>query len=81
MDLVLFLYKWYNFENGGEYMKHTDYSKFYAKIFRILGNLTPLRVDCGQLCAGALWQGKKGRRCGKDFWLFWWPSLSLMLPK
>ena len=38
-------------------MKNTDYDKLYAKIFKILGDLTPLRADCGQLCGGACCKG------------------------
>ncbi len=38
-------------------MKNTDYGKLYGKIFKILGDLTPLRVDCGQLCGGACCKG------------------------
>lgn len=29
----------------------------YDKIFKIMGNLTPLKVDCGQLCGGACCKG------------------------
>jgi len=35
----------------------TDYKKLYSKVFDILGELTPLRVDCGQLCSGACCKG------------------------
>lgn len=35
----------------------TDYNKLYSKVFDILGELTPLRVDCGQLCSGACCKG------------------------
>lgn len=38
-------------------MKNTDYSKLYNKIFKILGDLTPLRADCGKLCGGACCKG------------------------
>ena len=38
-------------------MKNTDYNKLYKKIFRLLGDLTPLRADCGQLCGGACCKG------------------------
>ncbi|MBQ6708504.1 MAG: hypothetical protein IJM97_06110 [Clostridia bacterium] len=38
-------------------MKKTDYKKMYEKIFKILGDLTPLRIDCGQLCEGACCKG------------------------
>lgn len=37
--------------------KTTDYQKMYDQIFRILGDLTPLRVDCGVLCGGACCKG------------------------
>ena len=30
-----------------------DYNKMYKKIFRILGDLTPLKADCGKVCGGA----------------------------
>ena len=43
-------------------MKNTDYDKLYKKIFRILGDLTPLRADCGQLCGGACCKGDSA--CG-----------------
>lgn len=29
----------------------------YDKIFKIMGELTPLKVDCGQLCGGACCKG------------------------
>lgn len=29
----------------------------FDKIFKIMGNLTPLKVDCGQLCGGACCKG------------------------
>lgn len=35
----------------------TDYKKMYDKIFDIMGELTPLRVDCGKLCSGACCKG------------------------
>lgn len=38
-------------------MKTTDYAKMYDKIFRALGDLTPLKADCGQLCNGACCKG------------------------
>ena len=38
-------------------MKATDYGRMYDKIFNILGNLTPLKADCGQLCNGACCKG------------------------
>ncbi len=38
-------------------MKHTDYSKMYDKISKIMGDLTPLYADCGQLCGGACCKG------------------------
>ncbi|MBR3692329.1 MAG: hypothetical protein IKL89_06485 [Clostridia bacterium] len=33
------------------------YRRMYARIFRILGDLTPLRADCGQLCGAACCKG------------------------
>lgn len=38
-------------------MRPTDYDKLYAEVFRILGDLTPLRADCGVLCGGACCKG------------------------
>ena len=38
-------------------MPQTDYKKLYKKIFEILGELTPLKADCGQLCGGACCKG------------------------
>ena len=38
-------------------MNKTDYEKMYNKIFKTLGNLTPLKADCGQLCDGACCKG------------------------
>ena len=38
-------------------MRQTDYTRLYAKIFKIMGDLTPLRADCGQLCGGACCKG------------------------
>ena len=35
----------------------TDYNKLYSKVFDILGDLTPLRVDCGKVCGGACCKG------------------------
>lgn len=35
----------------------TDYNKLYLKINNILADLTPLRVDCGQVCGGACCRG------------------------
>ena len=32
----------------------------YDKIFKIMKNLTPLKVDCGQLCGGACCKGDSG---------------------
>ena len=31
-------------------MTNPDYSSMYDKIFKIMGELTPLTVDCGVLC-------------------------------
>ncbi len=38
-------------------MKPTDYKKLYKKIFKILGDLTPLTADCGVLCKSACCKG------------------------
>lgn len=38
-------------------MVNTDYSSMYDKIFKIMGELTPLTVDCGVLCDGACCKG------------------------
>lgn len=38
-------------------MPKTDYDKLYEKTFRIMGDLTPLRADCGVLCGGACCKG------------------------
>ena len=38
-------------------MKNTDYARLYAKVFKTMGDLTPLRADCGQLCGGACCKG------------------------
>ena len=38
-------------------MKDIDYQKMYEKIFRTLGDLTPLKADCGLLCQGACCKG------------------------
>ncbi len=38
-------------------MTKTDYAKMYEKIFRIMGDLTPLRVDCGVTCGAACCKG------------------------
>ncbi len=45
-------------------MSKTDYEKMYKKIFDIMGELTPLTVDCGVLCEGACCKGddKTGMR-------------------
>lgn len=40
-------------------MKTTDYKKLYDKIFKIMGDLTPLTVDCGVLCDAACCKGDK----------------------
>ncbi len=37
--------------------KQTDYTKLYADLARLLGDLTPLTVDCGVLCEGACCKG------------------------
>jgi len=38
-------------------MSDAEYQKLYEKIFRVLGDLTPLRADCGLLCNGACCKG------------------------
>ncbi len=38
-------------------MKQTDYKKMYDKIFKVMGELTPLKADCGRLCSGACCKG------------------------
>lgn len=38
-------------------MKRTDYEKMYSEIFKILGELTPLKADCGRLCGCACCKG------------------------
>ncbi|MBQ2667578.1 MAG: hypothetical protein IJF56_02985 [Clostridia bacterium] len=38
-------------------MRKTDYPAMYKKIYKILGDLTPLRADCGQLCGAACCKG------------------------
>ena len=38
-------------------MGKTDYVKLYQKIFKVMGDLTPLKADCGQLCDGACCKG------------------------
>ena len=38
-------------------MSDKSYSEMYAKINKILGDLTPLRADCGKLCGGACCKG------------------------
>jgi len=35
----------------------TDYGKMYDKIYKIIGDLTPLKADCGKLCGGACCKG------------------------
>ena len=35
----------------------TNYEKMYKRIYRILGELTPLRADCGSLCGCACCKG------------------------
>ncbi len=41
----------------GGFMSSTDYQKMYQKIFKVMGELTPLKADCGKLCAGACCKG------------------------
>lgn len=40
-------------------MRNTDYKKMYKRIYRIIGELTPLRADCGLLCEHACCKGDK----------------------
>ena len=42
-------------------MKNTDYKKLYDKIFSIMGDLTPLNVDCGVLCDAACCKGDENQ--------------------
>ena len=37
----------------------SDYEKLYSKVFKILGDLTPLNVDCGVLCNRACCKGNE----------------------
>lgn len=38
-------------------MSNADYQKMYGKIFKIMGDLTPLKADCGTLCGCACCKG------------------------
>ena len=38
-------------------MSNEKYIKMYDKISRIMGELTPLKADCGRLCGGACCKG------------------------
>lgn len=38
-------------------MSNTDYKKMYEKIFKVMGELTPLKADCGNLCGHACCKG------------------------
>ena len=38
-------------------MKNTDYGAVYQKMFKILGDFTPLKADCGTLCERACCKG------------------------
>ena len=38
-------------------MRPTDYDTLYDRIFRLLGDLTPLRADCGVLCGRVCCKG------------------------
>lgn len=38
-------------------MSEFDYRKMYEKIFNIIGELTPIRADCGSLCGCACCKG------------------------
>lgn len=41
----------------GDSVSDVNYKKMYDKIFRIMGELTPLKADCGNLCKGACCKG------------------------
>lgn len=38
-------------------MAKLDYNKMYEQIYKTIGNLTPLKADCGVLCGGACCKG------------------------
>ncbi len=38
-------------------MSTVDYKKMYEKIFKVMGELTPLKADCGKLCGHACCKG------------------------
>ncbi len=38
-------------------MRPTDYDALYKKAYKIMGELTPLKADCGQLCDRACCKG------------------------
>ncbi|MBR3988375.1 MAG: hypothetical protein IKK10_03625 [Clostridia bacterium] len=38
-------------------MAYVGYEGMYEKIFKIMGDLTPLKADCGKLCGGACCKG------------------------
>ncbi len=38
-------------------MKNIDYDELYSKVFKVMGNFTPLKADCGVLCGGACCKG------------------------
>lgn len=38
-------------------MNANDYTRMYNKIFKIIGNSTPLKADCGLLCGNACCKG------------------------
>ena len=38
-------------------MEKNDYKILYERIFELLGDLTPLKVDCGKVCGGACCKG------------------------
>ncbi len=40
-------------------MRETDYKKMYEKIFKVMGELTPLKADCGKLCGHACCKGDR----------------------
>lgn len=38
-------------------MRNTDYKKLYNEVFKVIGDFTPLKADCGLLCGGACCKG------------------------
>ena len=46
-------------------MNRDESRAFYADIFAVLGELTPLRAECGVLCGGGIPQPAQRQRKGK----------------